>query len=258
MTRSQTIRVVEHHAYAMKPFLRSAIIGSIINPVLFLAAMGVGLGSLIDDGQRTGLGGASYLAFVGSGLLAATAMQVATNENTFPVMAGIKWVKFFHAIVASPVSVRALVAGQFVWTAIRLAAGSAIYLAVLTAFGVVERPQAILAVPAAALCGLAFATPIGAFSATQENDQWFMVLFRIVVMPMFLFSGTFFPIEQLPRTLELIARATPLYHGVELTRGFVLGGLGAREAAVHVAYLSVLALAGWLVARHSFQRRMAP
>ena len=260
MTRSQTLRVVEHHAYGFKPFWRSGVVGSIVTPVLFLSAMGLGLGSIIDDnGQREALGGVSYLAFVGSGLLAATAMQVATNESTFPVMAGIKWIRFFHATVATPVTVEALVAGQFVWTAIRLAAGSAIYLAVLVLFGVVGSPTAVLSIPAATLCGLAFAAPIAAFSSTQENDQWFPVIFRVGIVPLFLFSGTFFPIEQLPDALQTLARVTPLWHGVELTRGAVLGeGLTVVAAAVHVAYLSALVLGGWLVARRTFTKRMIP
>lgn len=255
MARSQTLRVVEHHAYAMKPFLRSAIVGSIITPVLFLAAMGLGLGSLIDE-RSGGAGGVSYLAFVGTGLLAATAMQVSTNESTFPVMAGIKWIRFFHAIVASPISVNALVAGQFVWTGVRLAAGSAVYLVVLALFGIVEEPTAVLAIPAATLCGLAFATPIAAFSSTQENDQWFTFIFRIVIMPLFLFSGTFFPVDQLPPALEAFARVTPLWHGVELTRGAVLGGLGLAAAALHVGYLGALTAIGWLLARVLFRRRL--
>src|SRR5688500_6681094 len=196
------MRVVEHHAYAFKPFWRSGVIGSIISPVLFLSAMGVGLGSIIDERSTASLGGHSYLAFVGAGLLAATAMQVSANESTFPVMAGIKWLKFFHATVATPVTVQALVAGQLVWTAIRLAVGSAIYLVVLAAFGVVESSLAVLAVPAAAWCGLAFAAPIAAFSSTQENDQWFPVIFRVLVLPLFLFSGPFFPIDQLPSVLR--------------------------------------------------------
>jgi lipooligosaccharide transport system permease protein len=255
----QTMRVVEHHAYGFKPFWRSGVVGSIISPVLFLSAMGVGLGSIIDDnGHRAALGGVSYVAFVGSGLLAATAMQVATNESTFPVMAGIKWIRFFHATVATPVTVEALVAGQIVWTAIRLAAGSAIYLAILALFGGVHSALAILAVPAATLCGLAFAAPIAAFSSTQENDQWFPVIFRVGIVPLFLFSGTFFPIAQLTPVLQTIARVTPLWHGVELTRGLVLGGLSAKMALVHVAYLSTLAIGGWLVARRTFTTRMIP
>ena len=249
------MRVVEHHAYAMKPFLRSAIVGSIISPVLFLAAMGLGLGSLIDEP----VGGVDYLAFVGAGLVAATAMQVATNENTYPVMAGIKWIRFFHAIIASPVGVPALVAGQLVWTAIRLAAGSAIYLAVLALFGAVEHPAtALLAIPAATLCGLAFAAPVAGFSATQENDQWFTVLLRILVTPLYLFSGTFFPVEQLPDGLETFAVVTPLYHGVELTRGAILGGLDPAAALGHVAYLSLWVAAGWAVSRRTFRQRMIP
>jgi lipooligosaccharide transport system permease protein len=258
VARSHTLRVVEHHAYAFKPFWRSGVVGSIISPVLFLSAMGVGLGSLIDERNTPALDGHTYLAFVGSGLLAATAMQVSTNESTFPVMAGIKWLRFFHATVASPVTVPALVAGQLVWTGIRLAVGSAIYLVVLAAFGAVHSSLAVLSVPAATLCGLAFAAPVAAFSSTQENDQWFPVIFRVGILPLFLFSGTFFPIDQLPAALQAVARVTPLWHGVELTRGLVLGGLDVGMAAVHVGYLATMAVGGWLVARRTFRTRMIP
>jgi lipooligosaccharide transport system permease protein len=252
---SETLRVVEYHIYATRPFLRSALVGSIITPVLFLAAMGLGLGSII----KGDVAGTDYVTFVGSGLLAATAMQVAANETTFPVMAGIKWIRFFHAIVASPISVRALVAGKLLFTALRLAAGSTIYLAVLALFGAVESPAtALLAIPAATLCGLAFAAPIAAFSSTQENDQWFTAGFRVVIMPLFLFSGTFFPIDQLPSGLRAAARFTPLWHGVELTRGAVLGHLAAGQVVVHVAYLGAFVVGGWLLANRLFTRRMIP
>jgi lipooligosaccharide transport system permease protein len=246
------MRVVEYHVYANLPWLRSSVVQSIISPVLFLAAMGFGLGSLI----KGDVGGTSYLTFVGSGLLAATAMQVGANDSTFPVMGGIKWVRTYHAVVASPIGVNALVVGKLAWTAIRLAIGSAIYLVVLTAFGAVHRPGALLAVPAAVLCGLAFASPIAAFSATQENDQGFMLLLRCVITPLFLFSGTFFPVTQLPSALESFSRFTPLWHGVELSRGAILGGLGLGAAAAHVAYLSAWVVAGWLVARRTFRRRL--
>ena len=252
MATSETVRVVEYHYEAYKPWLRSSVVQSIVSPVLFLAAMGFGLGSLI----KGDVGGASYLSFVGSGLLAATAMQVAANDSMFPVMGGIKWVRTFHAVVASPIRVEALVLGKLVWTAVRLAVGAAIYLAVLTAFGGVHRIGAVLAVPASTLCGMAFAAPVCAFSATQENDQWFVFLLRCVVTPLFLFSGTFVPVEQLPDALESFSRFTPLWHGVELTRGTILGGLGLADAVPHVAYLSVWIVAGWLLARWTFRRRL--
>lgn len=258
MPFSPTLRVVEHHAYAFRPFWRSGLVSSLITPVFFLAAIGVGLGSLIDETKMAALGGSSYLAYVGTGLLAASAMQVATMESMFPIMAGIKWVKFWHAIVASPIGVAPLVAGQFVWTALRLAAGATSFLIALALFGVVDRPLAVLAIPAATLCGLAFATPIAAFSSTQQNDQWFTVILRVGITPLYLFSGTFFPIDQLPAGLRAIARFTPLWHGVELTRGAVLGGLGLGAASLHVAYLVTWVVVGWLAARVLFPKRMAP
>ncbi len=256
MPTSPVLRVVEHHAYSFKPFWRYGVVASLVTPALFLAALGVGLGSLVEGERSASLAGVSYLAFVGTGLLAASAMQVAATESMFPIMAGIKWIRSWHGLLASPISVEALVAGQFVWTALRLFGGCSLYLIVLALFGVADRPQALLAVPAATLCGMAFATPIAAFSSTQENDQGFVVLLRMGIMPLFLFSGTFFPVSQLPGALEAIARFTPLWHGVELTRGLILGGLSAGASFVHVVYLAVWVIVGYGISRRTFRRRM--
>ena len=257
MNSSATMRVVEHHLVVLTKWWRSGLIFSTVSPLLFLAAMGVGLGTLVGDGgPRPELDGLTYLEFVGPGLLAASVMQVASGESMWPIMGGLKWQKTWHAMLATPISVDDVVAGQFIYEAIRLAVGGLGYLLVLALFGVVDSPWAVLALPAAVLCGMAFATPISAFTATQDGDQGFIVLFRIFVMPVFLFSGAFFPIEQLPTWLEWLAKATPLWHGIELVRGLVLGRLGGADAVVHVAYLTAWIAAGWLAARITFARRM--
>ena len=257
MNTGATMRVVEHHLVVLTKWWRSGLIFSTVSPLLFLAAMGVGLGTLVGDGgPRPELAGLTYLQFVGPGLLAASVMQVASGESMWPIMGGLKWQKTWHAMLATPLSVDDVVAGQFIYEAIRLAVGGLGYLVMLGLFGVIESPWAILALPAAVLCGMAFATPISAFTATQDGDQGFIVLFRVFVMPVFLFSGAFFPIEQLPSWLEWLAKATPLWHGIELVRGLVLGRLGGVDAATHIAYLSAWVAAGWLTARVTFRRRM--
>lgn len=252
------LRVAEYHLRVHRKFFRSGLTVSVITPLLFLAAMGLGLGSLIDDNRagQASLGGLTYLQFVGPGLLAAATMQAAAGESMWPIMGGLKWQKTWHAILATPASVADIVNGQFLFMAVRLVPGATAYLVALALFGVVDSPLALLAVPAAVLTGMAFATPITAFSSTQENEQGFLVVFRLGVIPLFLFSGTFFPIDQLPGPLEAIAAFTPLWHGVELVRGLVTGTIGAGKAAGHVAYLSAWVAAGWALAQAGFRRRL--
>jgi lipooligosaccharide transport system permease protein len=249
-------RVIAGFAVTYRRTWRGSVVSSFLTPVLFLLAMGVGLGDLVDQHQSGGLQGLSYLSFVGTGLLAATSMQMAAVESTWPVMAGIKWRKGYHAMLASPIDVRDIVHGHLGWCAIRLMVTSTIFLVVLTAFGVVDSPWGILAVPAATLTGLAFAAPISAFAATRENDRAFASLMRFGILPMFLFSGTFFPIDQLPSALQTLAMVTPLWHGVELCRSLCLGDAGFVTSLGHVLYLVMWTAAGTIVAHWTFERRL--
>ena len=194
---------------------RGSAASSLLAPVLYLGALGLGLGSLVDASSG-GVAGVPYFEFVGPGLLAATAMQIATVESTYPVMAAIKWHKQYLAMLATPLTVRDVLAGHLLWMATRIGATCAIYLAVILIAGAGVAPTAALALPAALLVGMAFATPITAFAARQQNDAGFAGLFRFVIIPLFLFSGTFFPVSQLPAFLQPIAYVTPLWHGVEL------------------------------------------
>ena len=255
---SSTLRVAEYHLRLHRKFFRSGLTVSLITPLFFLAAMGLGLGSLIDDNSASNdnLGGVSYLAFVGPGLLAAATMQAASGESMWPIMGGLKWQKTWHAILNTPVGVPDVVNGQFLYLAARLVPGATAYLLALALFGIVETPLALLAVPAAILTGMAFATPITAFSATQENEMGFLIVFRLGVMPLFLFSGTFFPVSELPDALEAVAVFTPLWHGVELVRGLVVGGLELGKALGHIGYLLVWTVVGWAAAQFTFRRRL--
>ena len=255
MATHPALRVVEYNFVASRPWWRSAVVVSVMTPVLYLTAMGLGLGSLVGASRAVG---GRYLDFVGPGLLAASSMQVAAAESMFPVMAGIKWIRTWHGILATPVAVGDLIAGHFLWVTVRLTVGSGGFFLVLALFGVVRSPVALLAIPTAVLCGMAFSAPIAAFSSTQQNDQGFVLLFRLAIMPMFLFSGTFFPVSQLPHALQVIARGTPLWHGVELTRGVFIRDITLSRAAGHVAYLATLVVIGWLIARITFRRRLTP
>jgi len=237
---------------------RGSVVSTFANPVLYLAAMGVGLGSLVNRSAGAAqLGGVSYLAFIAPGMLAAAAMQVAAGEATYPVMGSIKWDKTYHAMLATPLSTRDVLVGHLSWMAVRLTTGAAAFLVVMALFGVLHSGLAVLALPAAVLTGLAFAAPITALAATQSRDTSFALLWRLGIMPMFLFSAVFFPIERLPAALRPVAYATPLWHGVDLCRGLTLGtGLTPARAALHVAYLVLVAAAGYAAARVTYRREL--
>lgn len=252
------LRSFEYWSYKYKRTWRGSLVSTFANPLLYLAAMGVGLGSLVNHSTRAGqLGGAGYLSFIAPGMLAAAAMQVAAGEATYPVMASIKWIKTYHAMLATPLGTRDVLAGHLAWMAVRLTMASTAFLVMMGLFGTLHSGLAVLALPVAILTGLAFATSITAFAANQSNDSAFALLFRLGIMPQFLFAGVFFPVDRLPGPLHALAYATPLWHGVDLCRGLTLGrGLTPGGAAVHLAYLAAVALAGFAAARVIYRRQL--
>ena len=244
---SPIARVFEHRFLSYRRTFRASIFSSFLSPVLFLAAMGIGLGAYVSD--PAAVGGVSYLVFLAPGLLAATAMQSASFEATFPIIAGLEWSRVFHA---TPISPRDIAFGNLAWIAARLTLISTIFTIVIVLFGAAESPTIVLAIPAAVLTGMAFAGPLAAFAATQKTPNRFSTIFRFGITPLFLFSGTFFPISTLPAALQVLAWFTPLFHGVALTRALSLGVAGDEPVAmlIHITYLSVLAIVGgWLTIR---------
>jgi len=242
-------------AYQYRKTWRSSVTTSFLYPVLYLAGMGLGLGSLVDKHAHT-VGGVSYLDFIAPGLLAATAMQIGANDAMYPVMGAIKWIRTYFAMLATPLRVDDVLVGHLAWIATRTGIVATAYLVVLAVFGVVASPLAVFALPAAVATGMAFAAPIAAFSATQDKDIGFTTIYRFGLIPLFLFSGTFFPVSQLPHWLQPVAYATPLYHGVELCRGLVLGTLTLGSGVGDAAYLLGLTALGVLLARRTFTRRL--
>ncbi len=230
-------RVFEHRWVQYRRTFRATIFTSFLTPILFLTAMGLGLGSYVSNSAT--LGGVPYIVFLAPGLLAATAMQVASFEATYPIMGGLVWNKIFHAMYATPISPRDIALGNLAWIAARLSLISAIFTVVIVLFGAAHSPLIVLAIPTAVLTGMAFAAPIAAFSATQKTPNTFNAIFRFGITPLFLFSGTFFPVSSLPLALQAVGWLTPLYHGVALTRGLSLGTAfdDPLVALIHVAVL---------------------
>ncbi|MGH2489507.1 MAG: ABC transporter permease [Candidatus Limnocylindria bacterium] len=244
------LRVTQRNLWVYRRTWRGSVFGSFLNPLLYLGALGVGLGSFIAAQDTSALGGVAYIAFLGPGLLAAACMQTASFEATFPIMGKISWRRNYEAMLAAPLSVRDLVLGEMGWTSVRMTTMALSFMVVLTLFGIPTTPLAVLGIPAAVLTGLAFFTAIMAFTATQKNDSGFAAMFRFVINPLFLFSGTFFPVDRLPDAVEFVAALTPLYHGVALIRGLVLQTPELANWPIHLGYLVVFtAAAGWLAYR---------
>lgn len=251
------LRVVEREARIYRRLWRGTAFSTFVGPVLFLGAMGLGLGGLVDE--RAGdVDGVGYLVFVAPGLLAATAVQMGASDGLWPTMGGFKWTRHFYAVVASPLSPGDVLGGQLAWEAIRTSLQAVVFLAVAAVLGAVPSLWGVLAWPAAVLAALAVHAPLAAFAATREHDQSFFVVMRLVVQPMFLFSGTFFPIDELPGWLQALAVASPLWHGVELCRAATTGRADLAAVLGHVAVLGgMLALGCWWGVR-TFTRRLAP
>ena len=248
-------RVFEYRLLSYRRTFRASIFNSFVGPALFLAAMGVGLGTYVDQSATADLGGVSYLAFLAPGLLAATAMQTASFEATFPIMGGLVWNRVYHAMYATPIRPSDIALGNLAWIGFRVLLVSSVFVLVTALFGAAASPLIVLSIPVGVLTGLAFAGPIAAFSATQRTVEKFNAVFRFGITPLFLFSGTFFPIEQLPGWVQPLAWATPLWHGVGLCRDLSTGELGPVDA-VHVAYLVTFTVVGAVLAVRACDRKL--
>ncbi|MGH3612809.1 MAG: ABC transporter permease [Pseudonocardia sp.] len=239
---------------------RATAVSSVLQPLLFLLAFGVGFGALIDDTGRAvqATGGVTYLVWLAPALLAVSAVQSAAFESTYLVLSGFKWQRMYHAMTASPVSPAQVALGHLSWTVVKMTASGAIYVAVIAVFGGVRSPGIVVSLLAASLTGAAVASLIMAFSATVTNEgAAFSALFRFVVIPMTLFSGTFFPVDRLPGWVQPVAWASPLWHGTELARSAALEDWRPLAALGHVAYLAALLALGIVLLIRIFRRRLA-
>jgi len=259
MATPLAIRVMEANLMTYRRVWKGSAVSSFLNPVLYLSAMGLGLGTLVDQGDTAAtLGAASYLEFLAPGLLVANAMMIGTFESSWPVMAGIKWLKTFQATLASPVGVGGLVAGHFLWVAFRLLLVSVVFLGVMLAFGATDLGAVLMLVLPAVLVGLAMAGPMTAFTATRQSEQGLTTVFRFGITPMFLFSGTFFPITQLPGWMQPLANLTPLWHAVEVARRWAIGVQSTLPVWQHLGYLVALFAVGAYLSNRFLARRLLP
>jgi lipooligosaccharide transport system permease protein len=245
------LAVYEHRWLLYRRQWRGSVFGNFAQPVLFLVAMGMGLGSFVDRGGGDALGGVSYLQFLAPALLVSTVMQGSVFEATFPILAGFHWVRRFHAMYATPLSPYAIAFGQLAWIATRATLVGAIFALVIVLFGAAATPGIAWVVGVGTLTALAFAGPTAAFMATQRDANAFTNIWRFGITPLFLFSGTFFPIDQLPEFMRPLAWLLPLWHGVDLARSLALGTFW-DQVLLNVAHVAVLGTAAVIGAAATF------
>jgi ABC-type multidrug transport system permease subunit len=251
--------VAEHRFRVMRSYAQTVVMTAIGNPVIYLYAMGVGLATLVDSNLgEDAVNGVSYLAFVAPALLASAAITVASEEFTYPILLGFKWNPIFYGMNASPIQPGQIINGIVISVAVRMFVTCGIYYAFMLVFGAVPSPIGFLAVFASLLTGLGFGAVLMGYTSTLTEDTGQIAMaVRFVILPMTLFSGTFFPLTVLPVPLQWIGWISPLWHGTQLSRVFAYGASEPIWLSVtHVLYLAALLAVGWLWARRVTARRL--
>lgn len=250
------LRAAEREVRIFSRMWRGSVVTMFLWPILMLLAMGIGLGDLVED-ETPELDGLTYVAFITPALMVVNAVQTAIGFSMWPVMAGHRWLGFHRAMVATPLTPTSVLGGHLTFLAVRSLAMAAVFGGVAALLGGVDSWWGLLALPVTSLAALAVAAPSAAHGARAEMDHSFDPIMRIVVTPMVLFSGTFFPVEQLPVVLEVTVKILPLWHGVELARDATSGTVEAGSALGHTAVMVAYLVVGWTWARREFTRRLA-
>lgn len=246
--------VAEERLRAMRGYSTSLIVTSLGNPLVYLFALGVGLATLVP----AGIDGVTFLQFVAPALMMSTAVTVAAEESMYPVMMGFKWTKIFFGFHATPITPGQIVGGMVATVVIRVMATVAVFFGITVAFGATPVTTFVPMVVIATLTCLAVALPLIAYTATLTNDTGQLAMIqRFVIMPMFLFSATFFPLSQLPVYLQWIGWVSPLWHGSQTARVLSYGMDEPLWTSIaHIVVLGAFAVVGAIVAHRVFVRRL--
>ena len=222
-----------------------------IEPVLYLLAIGFGLGMYVGE-----INGIPYVNYIAPALLAISIMNASFFECTYSSYVRMYYQKTFDAMIATPLSLDDVITGELLWGATRSLIYSSVMLLVLILFGVVDLPLSLLIIPFSFLAGLLFACIAMCFTAITPGIDALNYPAFLFITPMFLFSGTFFPISQLPAWLQVLPWVTPLWHGTELARSAFLGDPVADRWWLHLAIIAAWIVVGAWGARRAFQRRL--
>jgi len=254
-----SLYVAEHRLRDMWKWKRSIIADSVGNPVLYLTAIGLGVGGLVSASMgQDAMDGVSYLVFLAPALMAAAAMQGAMVEIMFPTLSGFLWDKGFNAMRATSLTGGQVADGVLLAAMTRVALTSTVYWIALRAFGAVDWSSALTLIPIAILAGTCWGAFMLAVTChAKSDDALISISMRLVIMPMFLFSGTFYPLASLPMSVQWIGWISPLWHVTELGRWLSYGmPLPGWQVTVSIGYLLGMGAAGLLVARKRFESRL--
>ncbi len=250
-SRWRFIHVVHRNYQVWRKLLGSALVGHLADPLIWLVGLGVGLGSLLPS-----VNGLSYMAFLGSGMLCYSVMNSATFEGLWSAFTRLKMQRTWEAILQAPMTVNDVVIGEWVWAALKgLLSGIAILL-VMTLLGLVESIAALWVLPIVLLVGLSFAGLALIVTALAKTYDFFTYYFSLLIMPMTLISGVFFPSEQLPKVVQFLAQLFPLAHATALARGLVVGA-PLENVPLHLAVLLIYAAGTVIIAMKLVQKRLA-
>jgi lipooligosaccharide transport system permease protein len=253
---TMAVRAFRYWLLAYRRTWRGSVWSAAFGPLFYLGAMGYGLGSLVDKHGTAAIGGVPYVVFVAPAVLAVQAMNSGLGNALYPVFGALRWNGNYLAAAATALRPADIYRGHLMFITGSVALNSSCFIVLMAALGLIRSAWAVLLLPAAALLGFAFAVVTAAWSITLKHETSMSYPIRFGAVPLMLFSGTFFPISQLPEWIRPLAYATPLYHGAALCRSLSLGTVTVGSAAVHVGYLVAMAAAGLWVGSRTYRRRL--
>jgi len=227
-----------------------SILGNLADPLIMLFGLGYGLGAVLGN-----MGGTSYFAFLAGGFLASSSMFAATFESLYSAFSRMHMQKTWEAILNTPMTLEDILAGEWAWAATKSLAAGVCMLVVVSAFGFAASLLALGAIPVVALVGLAFAGIGLSINALATGYDFFSYYMTLVLTPMMMLSGVFFPADQLPAAVQLAAQLLPLSHGVALARPLLLGEI-PQSILLHLGVLLAYAVGGFYLAVVLTRRRL--
>ncbi|MDW5329513.1 ABC transporter permease [Plantactinospora sp. KLBMP9567] len=246
-----TIAVLERHLLLYRRLWRATVFSFFVVPTLFLVSIGLGVGAYVGD-----FDGIRYTHWILPGLMAMLAFQIGVSESTYGILTEFEWSGGFLTMRNTRVRIRDMIASWLLYVLFVLAIAVTVFLIVGLLFGGLKSVWTILTPFICGLVAVSVAAPTTAFSAHVRNDSYFPLLFRLAVVPATLFSGVFFPVEQMPAVVRPLAYLSPLWHGVELNRAAILGTPTAWPGVAHIGVLLSWLVLGWAVAQTTFRRRL--